>query len=99
MMSLKEHKRKYQLDQEEMEILEAFEKGKLKPIKLTEEERDRYRQAARNTLNKTKNVNLRISERGLMLIKRKAAEKGLPYQTLASSVLYQYGSDRLIEKK
>jgi len=85
-------------DDEEREIVEAYERGELIPIKTDEKERERIRQIARNTLNKTKNINLRMSERGLMLIKRKAVEKGLPYQTLAASVLYQYGSDRLVEK-
>ena len=78
--------------------MEAYERGELIPIKMDEKERERVRQIARNTLNKTKNINLRISERGVMLLKRKAAEKGLPYQTLAASVLYQYGTDKLVEK-
>ncbi|HEY4493420.1 MAG TPA: antitoxin [Candidatus Paceibacterota bacterium] len=85
-------------DDEEREIMEAYERGELIPIKMDEKERERVRQIARNTLNKTKNINLRISERGVMLLKRKAAEKGLPYQTLAASVLYQYGTDKLVEK-
>jgi len=91
-------KQKIYFDNEEREIVEAYERGDLVPIKMNGKEREWLRQIARNTLKKNKNINLRMSERGIVLLKRKAAEKGLPYQTLASSVLYQYGSDKLVEK-
>lgn len=46
---------------------------------------------------KTKTVSLRLNETVLDAIRRKAAE-GLSYQTLISSVLYKYSTDRLIEE-
>ncbi|HEY9583051.1 MAG TPA: antitoxin [Candidatus Paceibacterota bacterium] len=98
MKTLKQHQKDYQLNEEEMEILKAYESGKLKPIKNSKKEIERMRAIARNTLEKTKNINLRITQRGIILLKRKAAERGLPYQTLAASVLYQYGTDKLTEK-
>ena len=80
----------YQLDPEEEEILKAFEEGKLVRVKNFEKEKKILKEAARNTLNKTKNINLRLSEKVVHKLKVKAAEEGIPYQTLASSVLHKF---------
>ena len=49
------------------------------------------------TAAKTRTISLRINETVLESIKRKAAEEGIPYQTLISSVLYKFSSNRLID--
>ncbi|OGG18486.1 hypothetical protein A2721_01720 [Candidatus Gottesmanbacteria bacterium RIFCSPHIGHO2_01_FULL_47_48] len=79
----------FELDEEEKEIEEAFEKGQLKPIKNLAAEKNRLQKAAAYTLAKTKNINIRLSQKVLLKLKAKAAEMGLPYQTLASSILHQ----------
>ena len=56
------------------------------------------RQAARNTFNKTRRVNLRMTERDFNLAHSRAREEGIPYQTLLSSVIHKYLSGRLTEK-
>lgn len=81
--------RLYQLDPEEEEILRAFEEGKLVKVKDFDQEKKILEEAARNTLNKTKNINIRLSERDLRKLKVRAAKQGIPYQTLASSILHQ----------
>ncbi len=48
---------------------------------------------------KKKNINIRISEYDLAHLKQKAAEEGMPYQTLISSVLHKYLTDRLVDEK
>lgn len=48
---------------------------------------------------KTKNINIRISEADLARLKERAEEEGVPYQTLVSSVLHRYVSDRLVDEK
>ena len=48
---------------EEREILEKFERGDLPSSADAEEEMETARQAARNTFNKTRRVNLRVTER------------------------------------
>jgi predicted DNA binding CopG/RHH family protein len=48
---------------------------------------------------KTKNINIRISEPDLTRLKKKAEEEGVPYQTLISSVLHKYITDRLVDEK
>ena len=48
--------------------------------------------------NKTKNINIRISEYDLNRVKQKSEEEGLPYQTLISSVIHKYIGGRLLEE-
>jgi len=83
----------YDLTKEEQELLDAFEKGEFKSVPNLEEQKEYFRKIARNTLNKARNINIRLSERDLSRLKRKAAEEGLPYQTLASSILHKFASD------
>ena len=80
----------YQLDPEEEEILKAFEEGKLVRVKDFEKEKKILEEAARNTSKKTKNINLRLSEKVVAKLKVKAEEEGIPYQTLVSSILHKF---------
>jgi predicted DNA binding CopG/RHH family protein len=48
---------------------------------------------------KTRNINIRINELDLANLKKNAAEEGMPYQTLISSVLHRYLAGRLIDEK
>jgi len=50
-------------------------------------------------IRKTRNVNIRISEAVLEELKRRSQEEGLPYQTLISSILHKYVTDRLVDEK
>lgn len=83
----------YELDTEEREELEAIEdaleNGELKSAPEFEKRKKELQQIAKNTLNKTKNINIRLSERDLYRLKAKAIEEGIPYQTLASSILHK----------
>ena len=83
---------------EEREILDRFERGELRPVADVERELEAARQAARNTFNKTRRVNLRVTERDFELAHSRAREEGIPYQTLLSSVIHKYLSGRLVEK-
>lgn len=47
-------------------------------------------------INKTKNINLRLSEDTVNNLKIRAAQLGLRYQTLAGSVLHRYASGQTI---
>ena len=87
------------LNSEERDILERFEGDKLRPVSKAEREIGLARQAARNTFNKTRRVNLRMTERDFNLAHSRAREEGLPYQTLLSSVIHKYLSGRLTEKR
>ena len=81
------------LDDEEQQLVEGFEQaldnGTLKTIPDLEVRKKELQQAARNTLNKTRNINIRLTERDLHRLKSRAIEEGIPYQTLASSILHK----------
>ena len=81
------------LDKEEEQILKDFEAGKYVRIKDFEKEKKRLQEIARNTLNKTKNINIRLSEKDVHKLKARAIKEGIPYQTLASSILHQATSE------
>ena len=80
----------YKLDEEEKQILEDFEKGEFRSIKDFPKMKKFYEKVARNTLKKNKNINLRVTEKTYNGLKAKAIEEGIPYQTLAASVLHKY---------
>ena len=86
------------LDSYELEVLEAYESGKLKPI-ASKAELKRMRSAARATAIKDKRVNIRLSSADLHDIQAKALAEGMPYQTLIASVLHKYVSGKLAEKE
>jgi len=86
------------LDKDEQEILESFERGEWKSVENVKSEIMKHQQYARKTLKKDKRVNIRISSKVLEEIQALAAENGIPYQTLMSSILHRYVSGYLIEK-
>jgi predicted DNA binding CopG/RHH family protein len=83
-----------QLDQEEQEILDAFEADEFESV-ITDDRRSYLVQAADETFKKDKRINIRISSRDLIALQRRALEEGLPYQTLVASVLHKYVSGGL----
>jgi predicted DNA binding CopG/RHH family protein len=82
----------YDLDDEEREILEVVESGEAKSVPDLEKRKAELQSYAKNSLNKTLNINIRLSERDVYKLKAKAAEEGLPYQTLVSSILHKSAS-------
>lgn len=79
----------YDLNKDEQELLNSFEAGEFVSAPNFEVEKARLQKAAKATLNKTRNINIRLSERDLYKLKAKAIEEGIPYQTLASSILHK----------
>ena len=68
-------------------------------IKVDKEERkefsQKFKEAAGNTLKKTKRTNIRISEADLEGLKLIAAQEGVGYQTLISGILHKVASRQL----
>ena len=87
------------LSAEERDILDQYERGDLRSAPDIDREVEVARLAARNTFNKTKRVNLRVTERDFSLAHARAREEGIPYQTLLASVIHKYLSGRLTQKK
>ena len=85
------------IDEYELEILSAYETGKLKSV-ATKGELAKFKAAARVTAIKDRRVNIRLSSGDLSDIQIKALEQGMPYQTLIASVLHKYVTGRLAEQ-
>ena len=81
----------------EQEILASFERGEWKSVRNQKGEIERFKVSAAATLLKNKRVNIRISSLDLEGLQARAAEEGVPYQTLMSSVLHKFVSGRLVE--
>ena len=86
-----------EIDAYELEVLDAFQKGKLRSV-ATRAELARFKAAARATAIKDRRINIRLSSGDLSDIQVKALEEGVPYQTLIASVLHKYVSGRLTER-
>ena len=82
-------------DEYEKELLELDKKDLIEWETPSVEEQRSLMEAARNTLQKDKRINIRISNRDLVSLKRKANRYGMPYQTLISSVLHRYISGEI----
>ena len=50
-------------------------------------------------VRKSHTVNIRIAESVLEQLKRRSLEEGLPYQTLISSILHKYVTNRLVDEQ
>lgn len=85
------------IDDDEVDILAAFEQGQLKSV-ATKAELAKFKAAARATAIKDRRVNIRLSSGDLSDIQVKALEEGVPYQTLIASVLHKYVTGRLAEQ-
>ena len=79
-------------DDEELEILKAWEAGTLKPVSDMVEQAKAHRAAADATFKKDQRLNIRISSRDLKSLQARALEEGVPYQTFAASLLHKFVS-------
>ena len=85
---------KAKLDQEEKELLKAYEAGEFESV-LTPTRKKQIQEAASSTFKKDKRINIRISSRDLDAIQKRALVEGIPYQTLVSSINHKYVSGSL----
>lgn len=85
------------LDQEEREILEAFESGKFNRAEDASERQKRHREYADAMFRKDARINIRLTSKDLRGLQKKALAEGIPYQTLVASVIHKYVEGRLHE--
>jgi len=86
------------LQPDELELLASYEQNEWQSAKNVKEQKEQYRTYARAMFRKDKRVNIRISEKDLLDLQKRALREGIPYQTLIASVLHKYTSGVLIEK-
>lgn len=92
-------KKKFQLTKEEREIEKSL--GSSEWVEAPESLKNEIVQIAQKGVAVKKRearVNIRLMQGTVDIIRQKAEEEGLGYQTLMSSVLHKYASGRLVEK-
>lgn len=90
---------KTRLTKEEKQLLDSFEKDEWVPVTNLAKRKKELMAYARNTLRKDKRVNIRISERDLTELQKKAINEGLPYQTYVSSIIHKFINGILVEAR
>lgn len=85
-------KKKAVLDKEEGQLIAEYERGTFRPVKQQDRVRREAMEAAQRYTRKDARINIRLSTADLEMLKRRAAEEGLPYQSLIASILHKYVS-------
>lgn len=91
--------KKKNVNNEEKDILDSFEQDQWRPAKNRKGEIKKLQQYARNTLQKDKRINIRMSSKDLDRVRVIATQQGIPYQTLISSIIHKYVSGYLKERE
>ncbi len=86
-------------DDEEGKLITAYERGEFKPVKNQKGAKRAAVQAAERYMRKDARINIRLSSADLEMLKQRAAEEGLPYQSLIASVLHKYVSGSALSDK
>lgn len=77
------------LDQEEQDLLAAFDAGEFQST-MTATRKQFIATTAAQMLKKDKTISIKLSARDLTAIQQKALEEGLSYQALVASILHKY---------
>ena len=80
-------------DDEERALMEAVESGNVTPAADEAEILQAFKKAY------SKNVTIRMQNSDVSAIKERAAEAGIPYQTLINSVIHRYVTGALVPAK
>ena len=78
------------MDDYESELMGYTENEEFTPAVNEAELKDYFKRVAKDTLKKDQRMNIRMSERDIKGLKAIAIREGIPYQTLASSILHKY---------
>lgn len=79
-------------DEDERDVITAYERGEFRPVKDQDSAKREAELAAGRYMRKDARINIRLSTADLQMLKRRAAEEGLAYQTLIASILHKYAS-------
>jgi len=86
------------IDEEERDLLKSTENDEWITVRDIDKQKRQAREYAEATIRKDKRMNIRISERDLRNLKKRALEEGIPYQTMVSMILHKYLSGRYAER-
>lgn len=82
-------------DENERDLIKSIEHGEWNSVDDLESEIEEAKKIAKATRTKDERINIRLNSGVLKLLKSKALEEGVPYQTLVSSILHKYVTGKL----
>ena len=85
------------LEKDEKELLDSVEAGEWRSAPDREGQVALFREYAAATFKRDRRINIRISSKDLNDLKKRALREGIPYQTLAASILHKFISGQLRE--
>ncbi len=88
----------HEIDVEEQDFLESYERGEWQSVAKLEEELQHYQAYAAATIQKRRLVAIDLPAEDLAEIRQQALEKGIPYQTLIAQIVHEFVSGRLVEQ-
>jgi predicted DNA binding CopG/RHH family protein len=86
------------LDEQERDLVDSIERDEWREAAHAGQLRKQAEAHAEATIRKDRRMNIRISERDLRNLKRRALEEGIPYQTMVSMVLHKYISGQFLDR-
>ena len=89
---------KIKLNQYERDILESYDNDEWIEIPGAKKDNKKQIEYIRTNIRKDKKVYIKISQKDLDSIQRKAIEEGVPYQALISSLVHKFVNGTLVEK-
>lgn len=89
---------KIQLDVQEQELLDSYERDEWNSIHSGTEMLGQYQEYAIAALDQAGVVSILLPQDDLGMLRKRAAEAGVSYQALIANVLHLYISGQLVEK-
>lgn len=80
---------------DELEILKKYNDNKLIQSKTKKEDINKAKEIVNNSINKSKHISIRLSEKDLTKLKVKSLESGVAYQTLIGILVRQYTENKI----
>ena len=82
-------------DDEELDIISSYDSGTLIKADNYTKDIETAVQTAKNTLNKSKHISIRLTEKDLNKLKVKSLESGIAYQSLIGILIHQYAENKI----
>ncbi len=89
----------YNLDPEEQELLDSYEKEDWHPVPDLAEEIKRHQHYAAATIQKNHLVGIALPPEDFDGLRRKAEENGVTYQMLLADLVHKYIAGELVEQR
>lgn len=91
----KKRKPIFELDDEEQELSDSFDRGEWKSTKNLKKEISVAKQAANNYFREKEKISIRVQTVDMHIIRKMAAERGLRPHTYITSVLHQLAAGHI----